>query len=87
MFFEVLEAVDELQPGDTLRVKAEAAFGYYDFFSDGEYKATKKDVISLAAFSADLSGKIQEFGGFEKVKESGIGNLIKIIESVSKKTR
>jgi transcriptional regulator with XRE-family HTH domain len=83
MFIEIIEAVDEMtSPDDSLRSKVEVAFSYYGFFTAGGIRATRKDVISLADFSKNLTNKLGELGGFEKVKESGIMNLIKIIESM-----
>jgi hypothetical protein len=83
MFSEVMEAVEEMLPNENLRRKAETITDYYNFFADAGFKATKKDVISFAKFSIELSDKLDEFGGISKIRESGIKNLMNIIESIT----
>jgi hypothetical protein len=83
LFFEIVDAVEERLPNADSKEKYELIVKYYNYFNASESKATKEDVKKLTKFTIELSDKLKEYGGFDKVKEGGIENLINIIGSLS----
>jgi transcriptional regulator with XRE-family HTH domain len=87
VFYEIVDAVDELLPEADSKGKYMAILDYYNFFAASEFKPTKEDVIKFAKFTIEFSDKLNSLGGFDKVKEGGIENFINIIGSLSNNKR
>jgi hypothetical protein len=62
VFYDIVDAIDELLPETDSKGKYMAILDYYNIFATSEFKPTKEDVIKFAKFTIEFSDKLNSLG-------------------------